>query len=256
MRRRKVFILGDSHATAIAEAVKLRKESGADADSPVDFFASRFEKTKGNGKTIPGLSMEEALAKLGAADKNDILVSALGGNQYNTLGLLESPEPFDLVDPVTRADPETTRARIVPLAQMSASFNDFVGGVRPPLIALKAKFKGQVFHLNPPPPKADNDYIRKNAEGYFRTDGKVVLNVSPAGMRRRLWLAQTGGLERLCRMMGITFIDAPAEALDAGGFLVREGYGADATHANAFYGELVLRKLEAMTTTANLEVAR
>jgi len=250
MRRRKMFILGDSHATAIAEAVRLREESGATTTSPFEIFASRFEKSKANGKTIAGLSMEAAFEKLERAGKDDILVSALGGNQYNTLGLLESPVPFDMVDPITHAAPEKTSARIVPLAQMSASFDDFVGGIRPPISALKTRFKGRVFHLNPPPPKSDNDYIKKNAEGYFRTEGKVVLNVSPAGMRRRLWLAQTQGLTRLCAEMGIGFIDVPSEALDERGFLIRAAYGVDATHANAYYGELVLRRLETLFTTA------
>lgn len=255
MRRSTIFILGDSHATAIAEAVRARQDSGRDVSSPVEFFASRFEKAKGNGKTIPGLTMDEATAKLQAAGKHDILVSALGGNQYNTLGLLESGAPFDLIDPITLGSPEKTNARIVPLAQISAAFDDFVGGIRPPIASLTAKFKGAAFHLNPPPPKSDNDYIRKNAEGYFRTDGKVVLNVNPAGMRRRLWLAQTEGLRRLCADMGVGFIDVPDESLDDQGFLARECYGADATHANARYGELVLRKLETMFATAAEAVA-
>lgn len=248
--RRKVFILGDSHATAIGEAVRARSASGADAASPLDIFASRFAKKKENGATIPGLSEAEAIAKLRAAKKTDILVSTLGGNQYNTLGLLEHPEPFDIIDPVTRGDPEPTTARIIPVAQMSLAFDDFVGGIRQPLERLKASFAGQVFHLNPPPPKSDNAYIKKNAEGYFRSEGKVVVNVSPPGMRRRLWLAQTAALARMCEGIDVSFLDVPEDSLDEAGFLKREAYGADATHANSVYGELVLRSLERLLAPA------
>lgn len=248
MRRQKVIIIGDSHTTAIAEAVRLREETGAHARSPLDFFASRLSKMKPNGATIPGLSEDEASKLLKRAKPDDVLVAVIGGNQYNTLGLLEAPQPFDLVDPETRAAPESVNARIVPLAQMTAAFDDFVGGIRPPLQKYKGQFPGLILYLNPPPPKGDNAYIKKNAEGYFRTDGKVRVNVSPPGMRRRLWLVQSQALARLCEANGVTFLDAPADSISADGFLVREAYGADATHANAFYGELVLQQLERLLT--------
>lgn len=244
MRRPKVFILGDSHATAIAEAVRIRQETGRDAEAPLDIFASRFAKLKSNGATMPGITTEQAEEIMRTAKKADVLVSMVGGNQYNTLGLLDNPEPFDLVDPVTFEDPEPTAARIIPLAQMSAAFDAYVNGIRTKLTGFKADFPGRVLHINPPPPKGDNGYIKKNAEGYFRSEGKVVLNVSPPGMRRRLWLAQTLALERLCNEIGITFVGTPTEALDGAGFLVRPAYGADATHANALYGEMILRSLE------------
>lgn len=245
--RPKVIILGDSHATALAEAVRLRLDAGTEANSPVDFFASRFAKLKANGANIPGVTADEVEVMMKAARKSDVLVSVLGGNQYNTLGLLESPAPFDLVDPVTATYPDAVPGvRIVPLAQMSASFDTYVAGIRARLSGLQAAFPGRVFHVNSPPPKGDNAYIKKNAEGYFRSEGKVVLNVNPPGMRRRLWLIQSQALSRMCSQLGIEFVDGPNDALDEEGFLARSAYGADATHANAAYGELMLQKLERM----------
>lgn len=243
MQRRKVFILGDSHTTAIAEAVKLRQETGRDIDSPFELYASRFSKQKTNGSVVPGLSPQDAEALLSKARNTDVLVCVLGGNQYNTLGLLEHVEPFDLIEPETRADPQPTAARIIPLAQMNAAFSAFVGSVRRAVMHHMTGFKGKTLYLNPPPPKADNAYIKKNAEGYFRTEGKVRLNISPADMRRRLWSVQSQALARMCDDLGVQFVDSPDAAKD-GGFLKRDCYGADATHANAHYGELVLRQLE------------
>lgn len=245
MSKSKIFIFGDSHTTAIVEALKLRQDAGLELAGAWDIFASRFAKDKGNGKVIPGLSVAEANQMLSTAKPTDVLVCAIGGNQYNTLGLLEPAEPFDLIDPVTCADPEATQARIVPLSQMRAAFTAFVGSIRHDLGRYASTFPGQTFYLNPPPPKADNAYIRKNAEGYFRVDGKVVLEVSPPGMRKRLWLAQSRALADLCAELGVTFVDAPARAMQDG-FLARSSYGVDATHANAHYGELVLRQLEDM----------
>jgi hypothetical protein len=243
VQRRKVFILGDSHTTAIAEAVKLRLETGWDIDSPFDFFASRFSKQKANGSIVPGLSPQDAEALLSQAHNTDVLVCVLGGNQYNTLGLLEHAEPFDLIEPETRADPQHTAARIIPLAQMNAAFAAYVGSVRRSLSHHMTNFKGKTLYLNPPPPKSDNAYIKKNAEGYFRTEGKVRLNISPPDMRRRLWLTQSQALAQMCDDLDVQFVDNPDLAKD-NGFLKRDCYGADATHANAYYGELVLQQLE------------
>lgn len=243
MQRRKVFILGDSHTTAIAQAVGLRQETGKDINSPLDFYASRFSKQKANGAVVPGLSLQDAEALLSKARKTDVLVCVLGGNQYNTLGLLEHAEPFDLIEPETKADPQPTAARIIPLVQMNAAFSAFVGSVRRAVAHHMTGFKGETLYLNPPPPKSDNAYIKKNAEGYFRSDGKVRLNVSPPDMRRRLWSVQSQALSRMCEDLGVRFVDSPAAAKDEG-FLKPDCYGADATHANPHYGELVLQQLE------------
>lgn len=245
MRKSKIFIFGDSHTTAIVEAVKLRQEAALDVAGDWEIFASRFAKEKGNGKVIPGISVAEADQLLSTATPGDVLVCAIGGNQYNTLGLLEPAEPFDLIDPLTSADPEATQARIIPLAQIRAAFASFVGSIRHDLGRYASAFPGRIFYLNPPPPKADNAYIKKHAEGYFRVDGKVVLEVSPPGMRKRLWLAQSRALADLCAELGVTFVDSPSGAIEDG-FLARSSYGPDATHANAHYGELVLRQLEGM----------
>ncbi len=248
MRRPKIIIIGDSHTTCIAEAVVARQAAGTDAARPFEIYASRFSKKKANGAIIPGLEEKDALNLLRKARREDVFVSVLGGNQYNTLGLLEDAQPFDLIDPVNHAHPEETTARIVPLGQMAASFDNFVSGMRPTLLRLKDNFAGRVFHLNPPPPKGDNEFIKKNAEGHFRSGGKVILNVSPANMRRRLWLAQGQALKRMCDSLEIGFLEVPKEAIDENGFLGRDVYGADATHANTHYGELVLRNIEATLT--------
>ena len=84
MQRRKVFILGDSHTTAIAEAVKLRQGAGRDIDSPLDFYASRLSKQKANGSVVPGLSPEDtkSLALSGPQDRRSCLRARRQSIQY------------------------------------------------------------------------------------------------------------------------------------------------------------------------------
>ena len=241
---RKVFIFGDSHTVAIADAVARRAAAGR---TDPEFVIGRFAREKPNGKKIRGVSLEDALAMLKTAGPNDILVAVVGGNQYNTLGLLEHPEPYDFM--LTPADAETLTpgARIIPVRQVEAAFDAFLSGwMATTVAALRGAFKGQAYYLETPPPKADAEYIRVNAEAYFRTDGVVAVNVSPAPFRRRLWQVQSRAIERLCDSQDLTFLPAPRGGFDAEGYMARECYGADATHANAAYGELVLGHLEAL----------
>jgi hypothetical protein len=51
-------------------------------------------------------------------------------------------------------------------------------------------------------------------------------------------------LHKLCRTLDIEVMQPPAKSLDRD-FLKPKYYGADSTHANRHYGELVLRAVEA-----------
>jgi hypothetical protein len=252
---RKVFIFGDSHTVAIADAVARRTAAGR---GKLEFVVGRFAREKPNGTKIRGVTLDEAVATLKTAGPKDILVAVVGGNQYNSLGLLEHPEPYDFM--VTPADAKTLtpQARIIPVRQVEAAFETFLSGwVATTVATLRGAFKGKAYYLETPPPKADADYIRANAEAYFRTDGVVALNVSPAPFRRRLWQVQSRMTERLCESLDLGFVRAPRGGFDAEGYMARECYGGDATHASAAYGELVLRDLEALLSAkSKSEVAQ
>ncbi len=116
-------------------------------------------------------------------------------------------------------------ARIIPVRQVEAAFETFLSGwVATTVAALREAHKGRAYYLETPPPKADADYIRANAEAYFRTDGVVAVNVSPAPFRRRLWQVQSRMTERLCDLLDMAFVHAPRGGFDAEGYMARECY--------------------------------
>lgn len=99
-------------------------------------------------------------------------------------------------------------------------------------------------HLLAPPPKADSDFIQQHHDSQFAADGIATLGVSSPQLRLKFWQMQNRALADICADLSIETIAPPAAACDADGFLSREFYARDATHANAAYGELVLQQLE------------
>lgn len=243
MTKRRVIIVGDSHTAAVGQALLNRRKAGV--VSAVPFEVHRIGREKPGGRAIDGPTPEMVVESLKAASPADIMISMVGGNQYNVLGMLVHPEPFDFLLEDEGPSLLTPGARVVPLAQLEAAFDHLIGRLGRQVEDFAAAFPGAIrCHFEPPPPKADGDYIRNNAEGYFRTEENLPLQVSPAAFRRRLWVVQSRALARMCARLGLELLTAPPEAIDEQGFLTREAYGPDATHANASYGEMVLRKLE------------
>lgn len=222
-----------------------------------DYVISRFAKIKKEtGQQIEGVDEEEAMRLLSAARGSDIFISMLGGNQFNAFGMLQHPHPFDVYDkdlPSAVADGVVT---LIPSKVLDDAFDGYVGGRHfARLKALTQVFVGQSFIATPPPPKADDDFVRFNAETYFRQLGVESVGVSPALLRLKLWRVQVRALERLCRSNGLGIIYPPPGALDETGFLRVEAYGSDATHANALYGNLFIELVEEKVKALSLAAA-
>jgi hypothetical protein len=109
-----------------------------------------------------------------------------------------------------------------------------------------------VFHLAPPPPKQDVDHILSNPDSDFTKAGILENGVSPAPLRLKLWELQMRVLRKLCEEWDVGLVPPPGEAVDSSGFLKRDYYAKDATHANAAYGELVLRQLERLAAQGEM----
>lgn len=240
--RRRALIVGDSHTVALQEALAARL--AREQASLIEFEILRVGLTKPNGNKIPGPTADEIIIRLEQSSPHEVLVSVIGGNQYNALGLLRHPEPFDVLEP----GGDTTGApgaRIIPYAIMTQVFAEHLrNGRSAEMIRLRAAFTGRAFHMAPPPPKQDNEYIRQRAEKDFRQE-KVVPPINDPHARLRLYRLQVEGLKRLCATLEMGVVEAPSETTN-GGFLAPDYWGKDATHANAEYGEVMLRQLETL----------
>ena len=245
MRRPRVLIFGHSHAGAIQKA--LAKPSPQWGD--VEFEAYQFIRKK-NGTTLGDVTVEHALKLIGELENSDLVVSCIGGNQHNVVGLVQHPVPFDVLLSDDR-DAIREGAQVIPAAAMLEYFEAGIRRGDGMLIKrLRDGARGRFYHLCPPPPKEDEQHILKSHETNFARAGILERGVSPAPLRARLWTLQGRVLEKLCEEWDVELLPPPGKAVSHAGFLKPEYFSADATHANTAYGALVLLRLAKIAKTA------
>jgi hypothetical protein len=76
--------------------------------------------------------------------------------------------------------------------------------------------------------------------------------LTKASIRAKLWRVQRQVIWDFCESSKIEYVPVPATAKDVNDFLKPEYYAADATHANAAYGVLVLDQIAALQRNASL----
>ncbi len=244
MAKRNVLIVGDSHIYAIKAAV----EKATDQHPDFGFSALRLSAEK-NGQKIGDIDLAEVLVSAETLRRDDALVMTLRGNQYNTMGLMRHPRPFDVRIPGFADLPDGSYEELIPYTTAYAYMADSLRRGYGKHLARIAKISSApVFCLSVPSPKEDEAHIMKGAETYFRNAGIGDIGVSPAPLRLKLWELQSRALEAFCSEQGITFLPNPEGTRDASGYLDRSYYADDATHANTAYGTLVLEQLATVLT--------
>lgn len=236
----ELLILGDSHTTAIARAFKTR--GGLIAGRHV--FVSRYQTPKGDA-LIEGVLHDDGVAMFAKAGTNGVLVSTLGGNQFNAFGMIQHPVPFDFYDPDIPTKSLLPDAAVLPVRVVEATFRRLMGARDIDLLKRYRKAgAGRVYALAPPPPKEDDEFVRTRSESLFRANGIEEAGVTPAIVRLKLWAVQVRLMREMFTPLKVEVIDPPSEALTPVGFLAPEFYGKDATHANKEYGDMVLDLLD------------
>ena len=240
----QAFFLGDSHTVCIIGAAK-----GIDPETlPFSVFASRFEKVKREkAGVIAGMTMQATIEMLTRASANDVLVSLIRGNQFNAIGLMQHPEPFNFFDPDSDNSDISPDEHLIPSSVIEDMFAKYAGAPRNNfLLDAKDYFKGRRFRVVPPPPKYDNEFIRSHAETMFRDRGIETFGVTHPEVRMKLWRAQVRAMRGLYEPLGVGVLMPPPESVDVDGYLKLEYYGPDATHANDKYGRLVIAQVAAL----------
>jgi hypothetical protein len=244
----RIMLFGDSHSYAIQRAIERREAKGR----RVPLAAHRLLKTK-NGVDMGDTSFEDFLASIGKLTSNDVVLSAIGGNQHAVYSTIQHTVPFSFFEPGSTAPIEADVA-VIPYRALEANF---AKGIRnrdgTSLTALRKATKARVIHLLAPPPKRDNAHILRHHESRFADENIAGLGVSSPELRLKFWNLQSRILQEVCQELDIEVLGPPAGALDEDGFLAPEFYASDATHANVAYGELVLAQAEALLPDANRE---
>jgi hypothetical protein len=193
----------------------------------------------------------DMLAEIGKADAEaDLVFSCFGGNAHNILGLVRHPRPYDFVLEDEPERPMAEDAEIVPAALIEdalakqGGFPETIWCLR----ALRQAYRGTLVHCESPPQIPSEAHLLKYA-GVFKEKFDQ-FGVAPAELRYKLWRLHSRLIRRECDALGILFLDAPPEMVDAQGFLVEPAWNPDTTHGNAVYGMAVIRQLTALVHAA------
>lgn len=244
---RRLVGVGHSHLQALQEASQLRQQA-----APAQLGAARFVQMLApalsptlmpDGSLNPALlaAIDEAMADADGFDP--FLFDCVSGNEYHFVGLVNHPRRFDFVLPSHPELPLGKGVEIIPSGLMRQSLQAQMGYALAVLGAMARTLPYRFSHVQSPPPLADNEFIRQHPTHFAEQVAEH--GVSPPSLRMKLWLLQSEIYEAHCRELGIAFLPVPGAALDMDGFLDRRGWLPDPAHASNWYGELVLRQLDA-----------
>ena len=176
---------------------------------------------------------QKVLERCNAAGALDARVLLLGGNAHSMASMLDRG----------RTEPLIARNIQTRLERSSRPWMEFLSAIsRVPLVVLP-----------PPPPIGSEEHIRRHA-GVFAEKLQQYPIAAPK-LRLGAWEYEVSTLRDYARRFGAQFVELPAAAFDANGFLHPAFYGQDPTHANVEYGALVLQHL-ADTITASRQGQR
>ena len=227
----KTLIIGESHTEAVKRALQDQPNESILLVNVKSLPQSPFA-TK--GAVRPGYLKELSF---------DRVISMIGGNFHNSIGLIESPMPFDFFSPFEAPADASSGRTIIPYHDMLHFFRSaMTSGYLKKISALEQHFSLPTYHIAPPPPIADSTHIALNPGGFFAD--KVIQGIAPSSLRMKLYRLHGLVLQEFCESERITLILPPPTAVDSGGFLAQKYWKKDPTHANTMYGHLILKQLQ------------
>lgn len=178
-----------------------------------------------------------------ACTQDKVVISLIGGNAHNILGLMTHDEPFDFVLSDAPDLPLAQGAMIISESEIYDLILTSVTNEMGDLFnALTASADCPAFHFESPPPIRSNEHISAHLDPFFGSGSPR--EVSPPFLRYKLWRLHSRAVRKLCDTYGLGFIGCPKEAADEEGFLRLEYTPNNATHANNAYGKLLMAQIE------------
>lgn len=237
---RKVILAGHSHLTALT------------ANHLQDPPALRALRPDENLHVLEGTWPRDEAYWTALADHAEgaDIVLVWGGNEHNVGFFFQAAFAFDfLSNKVKKLIPSF---QIVSQSKIKRRFNeislDELNGV---LAALNERSARSVTLVGTPPPKRDNETLRSllEQEPYFcdwaAQLGQSIdeIKITEPHIRLKLWYLLQEMIAEIGRRHGARFIPVASELQDEDGFLLEQYSFPDVTHANAAYGEVMLRKV-------------
>lgn len=173
-----------------------------------------------------------------------------GGNEHNSCYFFQDAYQFDFLS--TYVNKIMPSLQIVPRNRITKRFNDLsLNHLNSVLAMLAASGARSIALLGTPAPKKDNEALRAmlptepffvDWAGHIGTELDEIKITLPH-VRLKLWYLLQDMFATAVANVGGRFISVPPETVDAEGYLRPDYWQADITHANAAYGEIMLRRV-------------
>jgi hypothetical protein len=234
-----IIVAGDSHMLALVGDVP--------SSEPFLQQAPLFPNVNALYGAWPrGKEYWDKLAKLAEGARIAIMWR---GNEHNSFFLFQANLPFDFVSRYVNQVISTFQ--IVPQGMVREKFRPSVKELANVLAMLKKASPARVAVVGTPPPKEGTDELRSflKAEPYFvdlaNKFGQSLdeIKITPAPVRLKLWYLLQEMMEDAAKRSGAQFITVAPETMDVSGYLRREFWAADVTHANHAYGQIMAQKI-------------
>jgi hypothetical protein len=233
---------GHSHVVALANGFDdIRRE----AEAPFSSFAAEFHYLyspefvpnceHSGGRPVLNARVLDALARSGGAP----VILSLGGNEHNVLSILQFFEKFDFILGDRPDLPLQKEVEIYPEAMMRETLRDWMGDSLCALRAFRDASEAPMVQIEPPPPIPKAHILAHPGE--LLPDPKTRGKIAPEWVRHKIWRVATRLYRETCAATGVDYIAVPPQTLDADGMLAAPYLGADATHANAAFGRMMLK---------------
>ena len=233
------------------------KSARQDGPGPYQAITARLrspgaeELAKGDKVRALSQTVEDHMRARLDEGKPDAILLACMGNEYNSLGLLQHPEPFDFDLPgsglpveegVAYIQYSAMKAQLRAIAERNVLlfwrfFNDVAGDV-------------PIYLVPPPPPIASEEHIL-SYPGAFADRAKSA-GISPVALRRKLWMLYLEILRDATHDTATRLVDLP-EVIFTDGCLSRQFWKQDPTHGNSDYGMIILDHVTEQAFAAELE---
>lgn len=261
----RVVVCGQSHARSLFRAITAEEIGGVPVDGAAISRRLGIAGLAALSASSPDAETRQAASMV--AERH--LAVVWKGGQHNGDFLFPPEPPLDFV---ASADPDAAvdeSAILVPEAAIRERYQPSIAPLETLLQASATGGGWRRFVLGTPAPLADADLLRqrlakhrfklhpRNAARVFEAkDEAGSLPITPAPLRRKLWLVLQDLLAEAASRNGAEFIPVPAASLDAQGCLDPRFSAGDLSHGNTAFGLLMLRDLAARLSAPDQEAAR
>ncbi|HRF07214.1 MAG TPA: hypothetical protein PL193_01015 [Xanthobacteraceae bacterium] len=233
---KRLVIAGHSHAYAVTGRA-------ASSVSEIRRITPRVDALIG-----PWPRAEDYWCELRRQSQDSIVALLWGGNEHNARFFFLPAQPFDFVVARRALLPIQVVFDLVPESLVRARFQPLKTSLVNFLYEFSELQKRNVLVVGTPPPKRDETALRQfiRSETHFRVwvDSRASpgddIPINLPFIRLKLWLIVQDMLSEAAVAAGVRFLPVPKAACDADGFLLREYWAGDITHANLEYGNLLL----------------